>query len=227
LSNQLKNQEQEVPKMDKKDIVASVSQAKASKKRKFTQSIDLSIALRDVNLKDPSKRFKADILVPHAITDNVTVCVIGDGDVISRAQEAGANYTLDADQLEEYAKNPAEAKSFIAQVDYFLAIPQLMATVAKNLGRFLGPAGKMPTVLPPNAPLDNFLGRYSRIVSIRLRQNPVINCKVAHEGLSDDEIADNVMSVLSEVEKNLDSGFNNVSKAYVKTTMGPAIELKL
>ena len=55
----------------------------------------------------------------------------------------------------------------------------------------------------------------------------MINCKVAHEGLSDDEIADNVMSVLSEIEKNLDNGFNNVKKAFVKTTMGPAIELKL
>ncbi|MCY3413765.1 MAG: 50S ribosomal protein L1 [Candidatus Heimdallarchaeota archaeon] len=214
--------------MEKDTIVKVVSQVKAeSKKRNFTQAIDLSIALRDVNLKDPSKRFRADVLMPHDVTDDVNVCVIGDADVIARAQEAGVKHTMDQNQIENLARNPNEAKSFIAGIDYFLAIPQMMAGVGKSLGRFLGPAGKMPTVLPPNAPIDAFTGRYSRTVRLRLRQNPVLNCKVANEAMSDDDIADNIIALISEVEKKLDNGLHNIKKAYVKTTMGPAFELKL
>lgn len=214
--------------MDKKAIVANVTEAKVkSKKRNFAQSIDISIALKDVNLKDPSKRFRADVLMPHNVSDDVHVCVIGDADVISRAQEAGVELTLNAHQVDEFSSKPNEAKQFISGVDYFLAIPQMMASVGKSLGRYLGPAGKMPTVLPPNAPLDTFVGRYSKTVRIRLRQNPVINVKVANETMDNEDIADNIIQLMHEVEKNLDNGLNNVHRAFVKTTMGPAIQLQL
>lgn len=214
--------------MDKNAIVEKVSEAKSgSKKRKFTQSIDLSIALRDVNLKDPSKRFRSDVLMPHNVTDDVKVCVIGDADIISRAKDAGVEYTLDEHQIEEFARNANDAKAYIGQIDYFLSIPQMMAAVGKNIGRYLGPAGKMPTVLPPNADIAAFAGRYSRTVRIRLKTNPVLNCKIANEGMTDEEIAENVITLLSEVEKNLDNGLNNINKVFIKTTMGPAIQLKV
>ncbi len=214
--------------MDKETITKVVSEARAeSKKRKFTQSVDVSIALKDLNLKDPTKRFKADILMPHDVTDDVKVCVIGDGDVITRAKEAGVKYTLTKEQVEEYAKNPNDAKAFIAEINYFLAIPQMMAVVGKSLGRYLGPMGKMPTVLPPNADIAQFAGQYSRTVRVRLRQNPVINCKIGNEAMSDEDLADNILKLITEIEHNLDNGINNIRGAYVKTTMGPSKQLKL
>lgn len=212
--------------MDKQAIQEIVSQARNdTKKRNFTQSIDVSIGLRDINLKDPSKRFKADILMPHNVNDNVKICVIGDADVIHRAEEAGIQYTLNQAQVEEMVKNANETKAFISEINYFLAIPQMMAAVGKFLGRFLGPAGKMPTILPPNADIAQFTGQYSRTVRIRLRTNPVINCKIGTETLSDEQITDNLERFLTEIEKNLDNGFNQVKSAYLKWTMGPSKKL--
>lgn len=195
------------------------------KKRNFTQSIDLAIALRDVNLKDPSKRFRVEVLLPHVISPNIKLCVIGDAAIISRAQEEGIESTLNEEQVEALAKDPKEAKELIASIDYFLAIPQLMAVVGKNLGRYLGPSGKMPTVLPPNANLADFVARYTRTCTLNLKQNPVIHCRVGDEGMDDNELANNIRTVLNEIENRLDSGANNIQHTHVKTTMGPTVTL--
>lgn len=210
--------------MNNKQILEALELVrKESKKRNFNQSIDLSISLRDVNLKDPNKRFRAEVLLPHVINDSIKICVIGDADVIARAKAASIFVTLDEVEVENFGKNLKGLKAFVEEIDYFLAIPQMMAAVGRFLGRVLGPAGKMPTILPPNADLSNFITRYSRTCRIRLRQNPVIHCKVASEDMENNAIVENVRTVLNEIENRLDQGAQNIRKAHIKTTMGPAV----
>lgn len=214
--------------MSSETIMDALRKAKeGSKKRKFTQSIDLAISLRDVNLKDPAKRFKADVLLPYAIGSGVKICVIGDDATVARASTVeGIDSTLTETQITEMAKDAKSTKIFIAGIDYFLAIPQLMATVGRSLGRFLGPAGKMPTVFPPNGNLEDFVTRFSRTCSIRLRQNPVIHCRVGTESMEDSEVVENIRVIITEVENRLDNGVNNIRHTHVKTTMGPAIAIQ-
>ncbi|MHA2171416.1 MAG: 50S ribosomal protein L1 [Candidatus Kariarchaeaceae archaeon] len=210
--------------METNKILEAVRKAKSSsKQRKFNQSIDLAISLRDVNLKDPAKRFRAEVLLPHALNKEINICVIGDAALLTKAQEAGIKFTLDEPQIDQLARNQKEAKSFIEQIDYFLALPQMMALVGKSLGRYLGPAGKMPSILPPNANLDDSITRYNRTCRIRLRENPVLHCRVATEDMTDDEIVDNVKSIMTEIEGRLEQGPQNIKKTYIKTTMGPPI----
>ena len=205
-------------------ITEAVRKAKsASKNRKFTQSVDIAIAIKDVNLKDPSKRFRTEVLLPHVISPDITLCVIGDAAIISQAQANNIEHTLNDEEVESLGKNPKDAKELVAKVDYFLAIPQLMALVGKNLGRYLGPTGKMPTVLAPNANLEEFVARYTRTCKINLKQNPVIHCRVGYETMDDNELASNIRTVLNEVENRLDQGSNNIHRTHVKTTMGPVV----
>lgn len=208
------------------EIVEAVRKAKeVSKERKFRQSIDLAIGLRDVDLKDPSKRFRAEILLPHKPNRPVKMCVIGDEAMISNAKEAGIEYTLTEEEIENLARDPKEAKSYISNIDFFLAMPQLMATVGRLLGKFLGPSGKMPSVLPPQAPVESFVTRYGRTARVRLRQNPVLHAMVGTEDMPDEEIAANVRAVLTEIENRLDQGSNNIRHAHVKMTMGPSVKI--
>lgn len=212
--------------MEKEQIVKAITELRSkAKERKFIQSIDLAIGIKDVNLKDPAKRFRGEIIIPHGINKPVALCVIGTEDIINKAKEAGVKYTLNEEEIEHFTRNPLEAKSFVSGIDYFLSIPQMMASVGKNLGRFLGPAGKMPSVLPPGADIAVFAARYNKTVRIRLRQNPVIHCRVASENMSDDEIIANVEAVLSDVEHRLENGANNIKHVFVKTTMGPPIRI--
>ncbi|MHA2252280.1 MAG: 50S ribosomal protein L1 [Candidatus Kariarchaeaceae archaeon] len=212
--------------MEPDQILKAVRTAKSSsKERKFTQSFDLAISLRDVNLKDPSKRFRVEVLLPHPLKKDTNICIIGDPALISKAEEAGITNTLTEDQIDQLARNPKDAKSFINTIDYFLALPQMMALVGKTLGRYLGPVGKMPSVLPPNANILDFKTRYNRTCRIRVRQNPVIHCRVATEDMEDDQIVSNIQAIFSEIENRLEQGPQNIKKAHIKTTMGPAVEI--
>ncbi len=208
-------------------IIQAIEKALADKKeRKFKESVDLHIGLQGVDLKDPSKRFRVEVLLPHKLNKTVRLCVIGDDSVIDKAKEAGVEFTLNETDLEEMVRDASATKTYIDGIDYFLAIPQLMATVGKLWGRFLGPSGKMPSVMPPNADINSFVTRYGRTCRIRLRQNPVIHARVATEDMGVDEIASNVRTILSEVENRLEQGQNNIKSAFVKTTMGPAVRIE-
>jgi large subunit ribosomal protein L1 len=203
------------------EIKKAVEKALGDKKeRKFTESFDLHIGLKGVDLKDPSKRFRVEVLLPHKLTKDVRLCVIADEATLTKAKTAGVKNTLNETELEDLVRNPSEAKTFIDGIDYFLAIPQMMATVGRLLGRFLGPAGKMPAVMPPQADVNDFVTRYGRTCRVRLRQNPV-----AMEDMSIDQIVDNVRTILSEVENRMEQGANNIRNMFVKTTMGPAIKI--
>ncbi|MDH5402317.1 MAG: 50S ribosomal protein L1 [Candidatus Heimdallarchaeota archaeon] len=212
--------------MSEQAIVDAVKQIKSTpKQRKFIESIDLAVALRDVDLKDPSKRFRLEVLLPHALNKTMNLCIIGDADVINRAKEAGVKYTLTEDEIDLMIRNPKEVKSYIKKIDYFLAIPQLMAVVGKSMGRFLGPAGKMPSVLPPNANIEDFVFRYSRIARVRVRQNPVVHCRVGTFNMEDEHIAANIRVVINEIENKLEQGSNNIKHYHIKTTMGSSVKL--
>ena len=212
---------------EQKVITQAIEKALADKKeRKFKESIDLHIGLKGVDLKDPSKRFRVEVLLPHKLNKVVRLCVIGDESIIDKAKEAGVEFTLNESDLEEMIRDPGSTKTFIDGIDYFLAIPQLMASVGRLWGRFLGPSGKMPSVMPPNADIVGFVTRYGRTCRVRLRQNPVIHARVATEDMKVEEIADNVRTILTEIETRLDQGQNNIKTAYVKTTMGPAVRIE-
>ncbi len=196
-----------------------------SKERKFVESVDISIGLKDVNLKDPSKRFRAEIVLPHKPNKAARIAVVGTTDILERVKELNVQQMLSDTDVENIAKDPKAAKGFVKDIDYVLAIPQMMAIVGKNLGRFLGPVGKTPSVLPPNAEFESFLDRYQRICKLRLRQNPVIHARVATRDMENNDIAENVEVVLRELEKRLDNGPHNIKHVHIKTTMGPAVEI--
>lgn len=211
--------------IDQKNIKKALTAVLASKERKFVESIDIHIGLKDVNLKDPSKRFRMEVLLPNAPNKTIKIAVVGDAATLNDAKEAGVKMLYTEEQVEALAKNPKEARLFTKEIDYVLAIPQLMAVVGKNLGRYLGPVGKTPSVIPPNTDMADLLNRYSRTCKIRLRQNPAIHARVGTRDMSEEQLVENISTVLNELESRLDQGKKNFKTIYIKTTMGAPIAI--
>jgi len=68
-------------------ILEAIRKALSEKKdRNFKESVDLHIGLKGIDLKDPSKRFRAEILLPHKLNKPVRLCVIGDEAIATRAR---------------------------------------------------------------------------------------------------------------------------------------------
>ena len=214
-------------------IVAAVDEIKEkSKKRKFTQSVDLSVNIKDVDLKQPKNRINTEIFLPHEIVGSETkIVVVGTGDLKVRAKNMGLE-VLDKEDLEKLRDDKKSAKKFVKNVDVFIAGVDLMPVLAKSLGPVLGPAGKMPLgppkgrgIIPPNADLTPVVDAYKKMIRIQMRKNLVVNCKVGNEAMSSQDIAENIQSVANFLEDTLENGLRNFVALYVKTTMGPSVKI--
>ncbi|MBT5278807.1 MAG: 50S ribosomal protein L1 [Nitrosopumilus sp.] len=194
----------------------------ATKKRKFTQSIELIINFKDIDVK---KGFAINEVVQLPKTSSTaTVCVIATGDMSQKAKAAKADAVIGNDELTKFESNKRESRKFINKYDFFLADTQIMPTVGKALGQLLGPRGKMPTPVPFNAPIDAFLSRFRTSIKVRTRASLSVSCKIGDESMEDTDLAINAHSVISAIEKKLPNGEKNIKKILVKTTMGKPVK---
>jgi len=185
----------------------------------------LIIKLRDVDLKKPENRLTTTVVLPHPPKDKqVKVCVFATDELYLKAKEAGADLVLTRDDIQEIASNKKEAKKLAKSYDFFLAQVDLMPLVGRLLGRYLGPAGKMPLPVPPKADISVLIDRMRKSVRIRVRDQPQVMCFIGKEDQSEDELSENANAILNTVLSKYKP--YNVDKIYVKLTMGPAIRVK-
>ncbi len=194
--------------------------------RKFTESVDIAINLRDVNLKDPTNRFQIDVVLPHEFQKDIKICVIAEGSQLVEAETVGVEKIVTKQDLKSFGNNPNAAKNLAKHYDFFVASAPLMPLVGQYLGRYLGPRGKMPTPIPPTAPIEPILDEFKHKVKLRLRQSPVIHARVGTENMEIEEIVENVQSLVNAVERKLEKGEHNIKTIYLKTTMSPPTRIK-
>jgi len=117
-----------------KDLKKALEELRKEKKRKFNQTADLIINLQKYNLKkNPLNLF---IQLPHKVKEK-KIC---------------AFFEVKNDNVETITKNDFkkyseknELRKLVKRFDFFIAQASVMASVATNFGRVLGPAGKMPS----------------------------------------------------------------------------------
>jgi large subunit ribosomal protein L1 len=206
--------------------IAIEKMKKDSPARKFVESVDMAINLKDINLQDPSKRFQMDIRLPHPLEKDIRICVLGEGSHLVDAESAGAARIINKDELDNISREPKIAKKLAQQYDFFIATASLMPTIGRSLGKFLGPRGKMPRPLPPTAPIKPLINDFQTTIQIRLRQSPVIHARIATIAMENDSIVENALTVVRNIENRLEKGENNIRTIYIKSTMGPPIKVK-
>jgi len=210
----------------RKDVIMD-SLAKAREEappRGFEQSVDLTVNLRDLDMRQPDNRVNLRVQVPHGVGGQ-KVLVFAQGDLALRARRAGADRVVEPAELNELASDKKEAKKRLNDYDIFVAEAPLMPTVGRVAGPILGPKGKMPTPVPPQAPIDAILERERRTVILRSRERSFVKCKIGKESMPDEEIADNATAVLDSLTNALKRGENNIKTVYLKLTMGPAVKV--
>jgi len=196
-------------------------------KKKFTQSIDVVVRLREVDLKKPENRINETIALPNPPDKALKICVIASGDLATRAKSAGADMLVGRQEMDDFAKDKKAARKLAQEYDFFIAEAPLMPLVGRALGSFLGPRGKMPTPVPPNAPIEQIVSNHRKMVRVRMREQPVLQCRVGTETMADDNLAENVQAVVSRIEQKLERGFKNISEILLKGTMSKPVKVTL
>ena len=214
--------------IEQKTILAAVKEAKGKAgKRNFVQSIELILNLQDIDMKSTDGRLQENIELPFPPPRKANkICIIATGELALKAKKANADLIIDKDQLESLAGKKKDLRKIANEYDFFLAEAPLMPLVGKVFGAVLGPRGKMPIPIPPTANIESLIDKYRKTVSVRLRNQPVIQCRVGTEDMKDEEIAENIQAVLRAVEAKLKRGIKNIKFVYLKTTMGNTVKIK-
>ena len=213
--------------VNESELVSLIQEAKKSEKeRKFTQSLELYLIFKDIDVK---KGFALNeiIQLPKQMSQPAAICVMASGDMGIKAKNANADQVINGDELNKLAENKRETRKLINKYDFFVADTKLMANVGKTLGQLLGPRGKMPTPVPFNAPIESFLNRFKSSIRVRLKNSLSLSCKIGDVTMSESDVASNAVAIINAIEKKLPNGEKNIRKIMVKTTMGKAIKLEM
>ena len=190
------------------------------KKRNFDQSVDLTIVLKDIDVKKGFS-FNEVVHLPNKPSRQATVCVVASGEMGS----AEADRIIELDELDRLGTNKKEAKKLAKAYDFFLSDTALMATVGRSLGQVLGPKGKMPTPIPYGAPIEIIFTRLTSSVRIRTRNQLNISTKIGDEKMDDTQLYQNANTILALLEKKLPQGDKNIRNTSVKFTMSNSVSL--
>ncbi|MGA1821173.1 MAG: 50S ribosomal protein L1 [Thermoplasmatota archaeon] len=213
--------------MDEGTIIKAVKEAlEKAPERKFLESIELSVNLKDVDLTNPKNRITEEVSLPMGRGKDVKIGVFATAEMAVKAKGA-ADIVIMAEEIPKMAEEKKDAKKTVNDIDFFIAEAPLMAVVGKNLGVILGPRGKMPRPIPPGADPTGMIDGLRRTVKIRSKDRRTFHVPVGTREMPPEDIAANINAVLNRIQGKLERGLLNIHSAYVKTTMGPAVKLEL
>ncbi len=214
--------------LDEERLLQAIRQVKdKSGKRGFTQSVELIINLRDIDAKKSENRIQELIELPHTTEKENRICVVASGEMALKARKAGADLIIEKGELEAMMGDKKSQRNLAKTYDFFIAEAPLMPLIGKVLGAVLGPKGKMPTPVPPTADITEHIKKHRKMVLVRLRGQPVLQCRVGTEKMPDEEIAENIQAVMRPIERKLKRGIKNVRSICLKATMGPPVKIRV
>lgn len=201
------------------EVVAEVLEKAPA--RKFTETVEVAINLKDLDLTVPKNRLEEEVPLPNGRGRPARVAVIGSPELLQKVRSV-ADVVVAGQELDEFAKG---ARKAVDTIDFFLAEAPLMPTIGKRLGVVLGPRGKMPKPVAPGSDPTNLIRSLQKSVRIRSKGNRTFHAAVGNRSMKPEEIARNVDAVLARITGKLERGRSNIESVYVKTTMGPAVRL--
>lgn len=212
--------------MEKDRIIKALEELQKEKKRNFSQSYDLIITLRDIDIK--TKPIESFIIMPHSRGKKVKICAFV-GQELAEQAEKNFDLVVREKNFDEY-KEKKKTKMLAKEYDFFIAQATLMPQVAAVFGRSLGPKGKMPNpkagcVVPPNANLTVLKERLQKMVQVKAKNAPMIQCIVGNENMKQEETVENVLTLLTQVAKSLPNEEQNIHTVYLKKTMSKVVKV--
>jgi large subunit ribosomal protein L1 len=211
---------------DSKTVEAVQKAIEESKKleRKFKQSVDVVINLKNIDMNDAKNRIEDEVLLPHGRGTDAKLAIFASGDLALKSK-SHVDLLIKPEEIEELAKDKKKFKKIADEYDFFIAEAPLMPTIGKTLGIILGPRGKMPKPVPPTIDITSIAKNLRKTVKVRSKTTKTIHATVGREEMSTEQIAENIDAILKRLEGKLERGKMNIGSVYVKTSMGPPMRI--
>ncbi len=203
------------------NLQEALTELRKEKKRKFDQTLDLIINLKNIDLK--REQISLIVNIPNKVKEK-NVC----GFLTSKSKLVG---TITEPEFQKY-KEKKDLKNLVKNYDFFIAVASLMPKVAATFGKVLGPAGKMPSpqlgILTQESEeaIKNTLEKISKSIKVRAKEAS-IKVLAGKESMKDEEIIANIRSIHNSIENALPKKKENVKSIMIKLTMSKPIKVEI
>ncbi|MFU8766135.1 MAG: 50S ribosomal protein L1 [Candidatus Methanoperedens sp.] len=212
--------------MENKKVLDVVNKAlENSKQRNFSESLDIAINLKNLDMKQPENRFDEEIILPNGLGKPIKIAVFAKGETAILAKNAGADYVFSQEEIKELGNDKARAKALADEVNFFISETAYMPEIGKTLGQVLGPRGKMPVPLMPDMDIGQIIKKTRNSIKVRSKDRMTFHVSVGRKDMEPAKLAENIEAILNSIENRYERGLYNVRSIYVKTTMGPALKV--
>jgi large subunit ribosomal protein L1 len=206
------------------DPLAAVTLAKETAVTKFDSTIEVHLRM-GLDPRQADQQVRDVVVLPNGLGKTVRVLVFAQGEGATKAQEGGADFVADTDEM--INKIAAGWTDF----DVAIATPDMMGKVGR-LGRVLGPRSLMPnpkagTVCSPeDLPRVINQAKAGR-VEFRLDKTANIHVPIGKASFEADQLFENFTALMEAIKKAKPSGAKGsyVKKVTVASTMGPGVKV--
>jgi large subunit ribosomal protein L1 len=213
--------------LDNKTLLEAIKEAKAkSGERKFNQTVDLILNIMEIDMKAPEGRIQEIVELPYATGKPNKICVLASGEFAFKARNAQADKVIERADLEGLSGKKKDLRKLATEYDIFISEAPMMPLVGRILGPVLGPRGKLPIPVPPNADIAALITKHRKTVVVRMRNQPIIQVPIGSQNMTENELVDNTQAVLRVLDGKLKRGLKNVRFAFIKTSMGEPVKIK-
>lgn len=194
----------------------------AEKPRKFNQSVDLIINLKDFDVRKQSLNLF--IQVPFK-TKDAKICAFVD------KESKNFDFCITKAEIDVW-KNKKEIKNLVKQYDFFAALASMMPKIATQFGRVLGPAGKMPSpqlgilAVQTEDKEKELVEKMRNTVKVKTKE-PSIKIVIGKEKMTDEQISENAAAVYNAVVHALPKEKENIRSVMLKFTMSKPMKVQL
>jgi large subunit ribosomal protein L1 len=196
--------------------------ATGPQKRKFTESVDLSVHL-NLDTKKADQQFRGSFSLPHGTGKAARVIVFcDDGDKVHAALAAGALKAGGEDLV-------TEVSGGFMDFDIAVSTPKMMRSVGK-LGKVLGPRGLMPS--PKSGTVtDDVVTAVNEFKGgkIEYRSDAAgnLHVRVGNVTFEEKKLEENITTFLKHVVEHRPSTVKGefVKNIVISSTMGPGVKV--
>ena len=193
----------------------------SSKSPKFDETIDVAVNL-GVDPRHAEEAIRGTVALPFGTGKEVTVLVIGEGDDVKSALDAGADFAGSDEYFEKI-------NSGWTDIDLIIATPDMMPSLGK-LGKILGPKKLMPN--PKSGTVTKDVAKAVKEmkggkIEFRVDKYGIIHSGIGKMSFTKDQINSNLDTLMKAVLKARPASLKGVyvNKISISSTMGPGIKI--
>lgn len=212
--------------MNDKELTETLTKL-AEQKRQFSQSFDMVIALKGLDLKKPDHQVEFFMQVHKTVGKKRKVCALVGPEMVDEAKEV-FDTTITLAEFDTLDKK--RIKKIAGEHDFFVGQANIMPKIAATWGRILGPRNKMPNpkagcIVPPKAPLQDVYDKLQKTLRISAKKSPNIQVLVGTQEMDLADVVGNVKTVYDQVIHHLPQERNNIKHIFVKLTMSKPVQV--